>query len=83
MALHQNRLSQEAAAYRAEIELTMQKQRLRDEAEEKIAQTRRQSEMIEKEREVAQLRAAYDNERTQLLRDAQPKNTDCKNTRLH
>ena len=51
----------------------MREQRLRDEAEEKIAQTRRQSEMLEKEREVAQLRAAYDNERTQLLHEAQRK----------
>ena len=73
MAMHQNRLNQEAAAYKAEIELTMQKQRLRDEAEEKIAQTRREAEMLEKEREVAQLRAAYDNERTQLIREAQQK----------
>ena len=29
--------------------------------------------MLEKEREVAQLRAAYDNERTQLIREAQQK----------
>ena len=29
--------------------------------------------MLEKEREVAQLRAAYDNERTQLVKEAQQK----------
>jgi len=49
--MHQNRLNQEAAAYKAEIELTMQKQRLREEAEEKIAQTRREADMLERESE--------------------------------
>ena len=61
--MHQHRLTQEAAAYKAEIELTMQKQRLREEAEDKIAHAQREAEMLEKEREVAQLRAAYDKER--------------------
>ena len=52
-AMHQTRLNQEAAAYKAEVDLAIQKQRLRDEAEEKIAHTRREAEMFEKEREVA------------------------------
>ena len=73
MELHRSRIAQEAAAYKAEIELAVQKQRLRDEAEEKIAQAERMTEMLEKEREVAKMRADYDSERTKLVRDAQQK----------
>ena len=48
MELHRARVAQEAAAYKAEIELTVQRQRLRDEAEEKIAHSERVTEMLEK-----------------------------------
>ena len=73
MELHRSRVAQEAAAYKAEIELAVQKQRLRDEAEEKIAQAERMTEMMEKEQEVAKMRADYDSERTRMIRDAQQK----------
>ena len=73
MELHRARVAQEAAAYKAEIELTVQRQRIRDEAEEKIAHAERVTEMLEEEREVAKLRAEYDNERTRMIRDAQQK----------
>ena len=49
MELHRARVAQEAAAYKAEIELTVQRQRIRDEAEEKIAHAEREAEMLEKE----------------------------------
>ena len=56
MLLHQTRLNHEAAAYKAEIEHAMQKQRLMDEAAERVAQAERKAEQLEKEREVARLR---------------------------
>ena len=73
MELHRARVAQEAAAYKAEIELTVQRQRIRDEAEEKIAHAERVTEMLEKEREVAKLHTEYDNERIRMFRDAQQK----------
>ena len=51
----------------------MQRQRIRDEAEEKIAHAQREAEMLDKEREVAKMRADYDSERTRMIRDAQQK----------
>ena len=73
MELHRARVDQEAAAYKAEIELTVQRQRILDEAEEKIAHAEREAEMLDKEREVAKMRADYDSERTRVIRDAQQK----------
>ena len=48
MQLQQGRLNLEATAYKAEIEHAVQKRRLMDEAEAKVAQAERKAEMLEK-----------------------------------
>ena len=82
MAMHQNRLNQEAAAYKAEIELTMQKHRLREEAEEKIVQTRREAGMLEEEREVVNSEQPMTTNEPNSLRKRNRKKSDSENLRL-